>query len=138
MMMRRYRFIEDGLTIGKPETEDVIAETRRHFKLWNRVDANHEYHADSARCLDVISQSDRLMFSGLSDLLQNSDDHCKDCKFRLSYGAEVSGCFGGVELCAHCEEDWKLYIESLPQRAEAVFPLLTATRCGFGNIEASD
>jgi len=39
MMMRRYRFVEDGLMIGRPETDHVIAQTRQHVKLWNRVDA---------------------------------------------------------------------------------------------------
>lgn len=39
MMMRRYRFVEEDLTVGKPETAAVVAETRRNFKLWNRVDA---------------------------------------------------------------------------------------------------
>ncbi|KAF7349846.1 Alpha-ionylideneethane synthase abl3 [Mycena venus] len=37
MMMRRYRFVEEGLTIGKPETNQVITQTRANFKLWNRV-----------------------------------------------------------------------------------------------------
>ncbi|TLD10184.1 hypothetical protein PgNI_05380 [Pyricularia grisea] len=39
MMMRRYRFVEEDMTIGKPETAAVVAQTRRNFKLWNRVDA---------------------------------------------------------------------------------------------------
>ncbi|KAL8351287.1 hypothetical protein RB598_006188 [Gaeumannomyces tritici] len=39
MMMRRYRFVEEGLTIGRAETDVVVAETRRNVKLWNRVDA---------------------------------------------------------------------------------------------------
>ncbi|KAL8387038.1 hypothetical protein RB595_010204 [Gaeumannomyces hyphopodioides] len=40
MMMRRYRFVEEDLTIGRPETDAIVAQTRRNVKLWNRVDAN--------------------------------------------------------------------------------------------------
>ena len=41
MMMRRYRFVEEALAIGKRETEHVIDQTRKNHKLWNRVD-EHE------------------------------------------------------------------------------------------------
>ena len=37
MMMRRYRYVEDGLTIGNPETDSIVAQTERNVKLWNRV-----------------------------------------------------------------------------------------------------
>jgi hypothetical protein len=38
MIMRRYRFVEEGLTLGRPEDQRVIAQTRNNFKLWNRID----------------------------------------------------------------------------------------------------
>lgn len=38
MTTRRYRFVEDGLMIGRPETEHVVELTRDNFKLWNRVE----------------------------------------------------------------------------------------------------
>lgn len=38
LMMRRYRFVDDALTIGNPETEQVVMDARAHVKLWNRVD----------------------------------------------------------------------------------------------------
>jgi hypothetical protein len=131
MMMRRYRFVEDGLVIGKSETEDVIEQTRRHYKLWNRVDTTQRYNAQSARYADAIAQSERLMFSGLADMLQSSDKQCNHCRYRLSYGAEVSGRFGGVELCDSCRRDWGHYLESLTQRAAEVFPVLSAKRRVF-------
>jgi hypothetical protein len=33
MMMRRYRFVEEGLTIGRFETDEVINQARRNVKL---------------------------------------------------------------------------------------------------------
>ncbi|KAK9770029.1 putative BcABA3 [Seiridium cardinale] len=38
IMMHRDRFVEQGCTIGRPETDDIIELARRKFKLWNRVD----------------------------------------------------------------------------------------------------
>ena len=33
IMMRRYRFVEDGLVVGMPETDHIINQTCRKFKL---------------------------------------------------------------------------------------------------------
>jgi len=33
MMMRRYRYVEDGLVIGKPETKEVVEKARENIKL---------------------------------------------------------------------------------------------------------
>jgi hypothetical protein len=33
MLMRRYRFVEDALTISKPEDEHVVDQTRQNYKL---------------------------------------------------------------------------------------------------------
>ncbi|MGW3635424.1 hypothetical protein ACWD7F_35700 [Streptomyces sp. NPDC005122] len=38
MSMRRYRFVEDGLTIGTPETSEVVRAARANVKLWYRSD----------------------------------------------------------------------------------------------------
>ena len=128
MMMRRYRFVEDGLVIGKAETTAVVKETRQNVKLWNRVDATGEYNSDDVQFSDAIAQSDRVMFTGLSELLDGDDSKCHDCEYRTSYGAKGLKSFGGVELCMLCREDWRLYIESLPQRAAEVFPELADTQ----------
>ena len=127
MMMRRYRFVEEDLTIGKPETEHVVAQTRQNVKLWNRVDATEKkgVQSQSARYTDVITQSSKLMFPGLRDMLESAaDGHCYRCHYRLSYGAEASGRFGGVELCDCCREKWRTYLEAFPARAVEVFPIL--------------
>ncbi|KAK3356499.1 hypothetical protein B0T25DRAFT_497092 [Lasiosphaeria hispida] len=131
MMMRRYRFVEDGLVIGKPDTDHVVKQTRLHFKLWNRIDSTHEYHAESARYLDALGRSDRLMFTGLVGLLENAAEKCTHCQYRQSYGAEGVGGFGGVKLCDPCHEDWQTFVESFPQRASATFPEIAHFKVEF-------
>jgi hypothetical protein len=55
--MRRYRFVEDGLMIGKPETTAVVKQARQHFKLWNRVDAKYSSVQKVQRYNDLIARS---------------------------------------------------------------------------------
>ncbi|KAJ7691576.1 hypothetical protein B0H17DRAFT_557715 [Mycena rosella] len=128
MMMRRYRFVDEGLTIGKPETEHVVTQTRANFKLWNRVDANRVKEVgeqDIQRYRDVLARSDELMFRGLAEALQTAGDgHCDTCRYRASYGAEVTHRFGGVELCERCRAEWRDFLERFPERAAQVFPEL--------------
>ncbi|KAM7197461.1 hypothetical protein V8F20_006606 [Naviculisporaceae sp. PSN 640] len=134
MMMRRYRFIEDGLVIGKPETDDVVDLARHHFKLWNRVDSlvqpeegDDGKAKDEESYLDALQQKDRLLYEGLAELLQE-EEKCGRCRYKKSYGAERSGQFGGVELCDECRKGWGIYIASLPQRAAEAFPELRGTQ----------
>jgi len=135
-MMRRYRFVEEGLTIGGVETEDVVRQTREHVKLWNRVDLMDECGGCNGggnggsgreRYLDVIEQRDKFLFEGLAQLLEMQTpgrERCEECVYRTSYGSERLGQFGGVRLCEGCKETWRVWIELLPQRAWAVFPEL--------------
>lgn len=126
MMMRRYRFTEEDLTIGLPETENVVVQTRQNVKLWHRVDATGQ-SINSARYASLLARGDELMFPGLADMLENATGtHCDHCRYRLSYGAETSGQFGGVELCAGCRQEWQTYLSTFPDRAVAVFPVLWA------------
>lgn len=128
MTCRRYRFVEDGLMIGRSETEDVVDKTRENFKLWYRIDSTEEY-APSSAFLESIAQSSKLMFPGLADMLQKSNDgHCSRCVYRQTYGAEEFGQFGGVKLCDGCRENWNMYLESLPVRAAKVFPVIESIR----------
>jgi len=125
LTMRRYRFVEDGLAIGKAETEDVVNRTRKHFKLWHRVDANETYAEDEKRYKDAVTRESYLLFEGMADILEaNGHGRCNNCEYRLSYGAQTIGCFGGAELCGNCKDDWKKYMESLPERASKAFPAL--------------
>lgn len=124
MTMRRYRFVEDGLTIGNPETEKIVTETRENFKLWNRCDPVLETATEESRYQDVLTNQNRLLFDGLGGLLENNE-RCYDCNFRASYGAEVIGKFGGVELCSGCQLQWQAFIKDLPKRAADAFPILS-------------
>lgn len=128
MMMRRYRFVEDGLTVGKAENDEVVARTRSNYKLWNRLDAANE-GAERGRYSEALAHGEKLMFPSLPGMLENSDhEHCNKCQYRSSYGAKSSGQFGGVELCGDCRQEWQAYLESFPERVTRVFPeLLSAT-----------
>lgn len=113
MTARRYRFVEDGLIMGKPETEDVVNKTRQNFKLWNRVNAKisegkgegDPNQLRSSYYSDIYAQKTKLMFDGLPKMLERGDiGQCKRCRYRLSYSAEAFGHFGGVELCEPCKD----------------------------------
>ncbi|KAK3332580.1 hypothetical protein B0T19DRAFT_439405 [Cercophora scortea] len=135
-MMRRYRFVEDGLTLGNPETETVVDQTRQNFKLWNRVDGAAVAGkgeggkvgwspAAAERYADALRRSDFLMFEGLAELLEASEaGRCGKCQYKGSYGSEIKGQFGGVRLCEGCRAEWRSYIQSFPARAAKVFPFL--------------
>ncbi|KAM7204747.1 hypothetical protein V8F20_003531 [Naviculisporaceae sp. PSN 640] len=157
LLMRRYRFIEDGLKVGKEEDDEVLRQTKEHFKLWNRVDVEGGHHdegngvvngdhgalngksngyesgekqAGRAKYKYILENRDKYLFEGLAELLelQGTDiSRCGDCRYRKSYGSEGLGHFGGVELCSVCQEGWKLYIKSLPRRAVKAFPELRET-----------
>ncbi|KAF4554383.1 Hypothetical protein D9617_4g001370 [Elsinoe fawcettii] len=124
MMMRRYRFVEEGLTIGKPEDQDVVNQTRRNVKLWNRVDRDHEAFAeDDEQYHYLVQERADVMFAGLPQILQTSQGvSCGDCQYNTSYGATQIQRFGGVQLCHDCRKEWRAYVQSLPQRTERVFP----------------
>lgn len=127
MMMRRYRFVEEGLTVGQPEDEHVVAQTRDHYKLWNRIDAQDVVKHDLERYYDRIRRKDKFMFEGLADYLEAEGpdaQRCSDCKFRQSYGAETHHEFGGPKLCNSCKHVWRVWVETFPARAAAAFPKL--------------
>lgn len=127
MMMRRYRFVEEGLTIGMFETDEVINQARRNVKLWNRVDADGDRVEDLQRYRDVMARSDALMYPGLAEFLQKDEGKfCPDCRFRESYGAENRHRFGGVEICCPCRKQWRAYLETLQERAVKAFPELAS------------
>ncbi|WP_369229212.1 hypothetical protein AB5J56_01475 [Streptomyces sp. R21] len=107
-MMRRYRFVEDGLIVGKPETTDVVTQARHNTKLWYRIDAHAAPPADKERYAAALAQEDRVLFPGMAQLLNRPDqDKCPHCRHRTSHGAEAAGQFGGVELCGGCRDKWR-------------------------------
>lgn len=127
VMMRRYRFVEDGLMVGRPESDAVIKEARNNVKLWNRVDSGiTDREASVQRYRMILSRgSERWMYSGLSDFLEKESEDgkaCTECCYRESYGAETRHDFGGVKICSSCQANWENYLQSLPGRVVEVFP----------------
>ncbi|KAF7343306.1 Aba 3 protein [Mycena venus] len=129
MMMRRYRFVEDGLTIGMPETEEISSQARSNVKLWYRVDANKMKDVSEEsfqRYKEVLDRREELLFPGLDTILETADERrCETCLYPDSYGAEAPiHCFGGVQLCDKCGGEWCDFLESFPDRAAKAFPEL--------------
>ncbi|EHA25025.1 hypothetical protein ASPNIDRAFT_45996 [Aspergillus niger ATCC 1015] len=123
MMMRRYRFVEEDLTVGKSETKEVIHQTRLNTKLWNRIDSETDMVLRIEHYKSSMARSDELMFRDLADYLNGADSkHCPDCIYREVYGAQRDHCFGGVQLCDQCRHDWGLFLETLPERSKRAFP----------------
>ena len=127
MLTRRYRFVEEDLTIGKPEDDAVVSETRLNFKLWHRVDGPTELSPADApgmeRFLEMQKRGEEIMFPELPSLLERgSKPNCDRFFYRISYGSTEIHSFGGVELCCGCRAIWKGYIESLPERVQHIFP----------------
>ena len=105
--MWRYCFVDDALTLGRPETEQVVSDAREHVKLWNRLDRYGEL-VDESRYAAVAARGDELLFPRLANMLDRSaEGHCDDCTFRAVYGADTSGEFGGVKLCGACRLEWQ-------------------------------
>jgi hypothetical protein len=72
MVMHRYRFVEESLTIGRPETVRVRHQARRHVKLWNRVEVLADQVDEAAtgmeRFRDLLQKrKDDLMYSELDN-----------------------------------------------------------------------
>ncbi|KAG9249734.1 uncharacterized protein F5Z01DRAFT_668409 [Emericellopsis atlantica] len=123
MMTRRYRFVEDGLRIGKPETEQVVELTRANFKLWNRVEETAAQLKYDGRYADFVAQSDKLMFDGFCDLLQRSGSReCVNCTFIVTGTTKDIRQFGGIQLCRPCKEKWGLSMAEFPERFKTAFP----------------
>lgn len=124
LCMRRYRFVEEDLTVGKQEDVGVVEQTRNHYKLWNRID-RCEGEANMPRYEGILAKSEELLFPGLANFIKTGGDgHCEACVTKASYGAETVHRFGGVELCEKCKPQWREYLVSFPERAAKTFPEL--------------
>ncbi|KAH6858590.1 hypothetical protein B0T12DRAFT_500889 [Alternaria alternata] len=127
MIMRRYRFVEEGLTLGRPEDKRVIEQTRKHVKLWNRLDEQKKTKKQEAESLQqyrhVLSQENTLLFNGLGEMLEKADEGlCSECSYRETYGAPQAHTFGGVVICAAHKQGWADHTESILERMVRSFP----------------
>lgn len=124
MSMRRYRYIEDGLVIGKPETEEVIAAARKNTKLWYRVDAPADSNPAARRTEEAVAGVSQLLYRGLAEeLLRPEEQKCARCTRRAVYGARAAKQFGGVELCTECKDTYRAYIHTAWTRWSAALAL---------------
>ncbi|USP77882.1 uncharacterized protein yc1106_05156 [Curvularia clavata] len=125
MMVRRYRFVEDGMTIGHPDNSSIMKKARQCSNLWGHRDTRCTEASrveDVERYKDVISRSAELMFEGLSEILESSDViKCQQCQDNQSHEDPSYG-FGGVRLCAKCQDEWTAYVSTFPDRFANVFP----------------
>lgn len=102
-------------------------QTRENFKLWSRIDADDTPAKDCERYRAMLAREEVLMFPGLSGVLeQYGDGRCSQCHYRQSYGARDTHHFGGVSLCEHCRSQWRMFLETLPERAGRAFPEFTS------------
>lgn len=117
MTMHRYRFVEEDLTIGRPENDEVKALAHQNAKLWFRDGRSDRLLADDRRYEYVMSQRKQLLFSGLGKILADSrDTACSKCHQICIFNE------GGMHLCKGCERVWRVYLEMLPARVLSAFP----------------
>jgi hypothetical protein len=126
IVMRRYRFVEDGLVIGRPETLTVVKQARAKFKLWNRVDAQDSEVEGVDHYTAMTARSDELVFDGLSGYLEASKNvTCQECQEHQSCKEDTLYGLGGVRLCDECRDEWGAHIDTFPNRFASVFPEVT-------------
>lgn len=123
MMMHRYRFVENGLTIGNSEAGEVAELARRNVKLWFRPNRSAGVVASDRRYRMICVHHRRLLFSGMAEILRRSDDiACLECRKDGYRGTDDGRAFSGVSLCGHCAKVWRDYLKSLPSRLGHAFP----------------
>ncbi|MFB7601006.1 hypothetical protein [Streptomyces sp. NPDC056160] len=114
MSMRRYRFVEDGMTIGTPETSAVVRATRANVKLWYRNDVRQKPSGrPAATGQRTVATVQNMLSPELAAALECSpEEACARCTRRETYGATSEGQFGGVVPCDECREEWRRYVSS--------------------------
>lgn len=132
VMMDRYRFVEEGLSMGKgvDDVETRIEDARDKIKLWNRVELRESsVKKDGGLCEMLKEKRGDLMFDGLEEYLRREqDEYCSRCCYQnLNMAGSSTQRFSGVELCRDCKDEWRSYLETLHIRAGRVFPELNSS-----------
>ncbi|SMQ54927.1 unnamed protein product [Zymoseptoria tritici ST99CH_3D7] len=126
MIMRRYRFCEEGLVIGKAEDTSVIDAARKHEKLWHRLDQQEIVLQQGVeRCELIFSMENTLCFRGFVDILLDADRSDSPLEFPSS-PVEKNG-FGGALAHQAAGQIWKSYALRLPERVRRAFPEVCLT-----------
>lgn len=125
MMMHRYRFVEEDLTIGRPGDSEVIENARRNVKLWFRRKKCDRLAPSDHRYELVQSRRERLLFPGMAEMLERSSDGARFQYRKCShFDSGKNRNDRTSRLCGCCENLWLEYIVSLPDRVVRAFPEL--------------
>ncbi|KAK0613266.1 hypothetical protein B0T14DRAFT_498802 [Immersiella caudata] len=82
MMMLRYRYVEDGMLIGKTKDEEMVEQAGRNYKLWHRVDLMDDYGPNEERYQKVLADQSRPLYHTLAEEPENDVPYCKKRIFR--------------------------------------------------------
>ncbi|MBH1937719.1 hypothetical protein I5Q34_26185 [Streptomyces sp. AV19] len=123
LLMHRYRYVEDGMMIGKEETGKVVRNARENVKLWHRrEEAGPE--ATRSPLEELLSPVRHMLPDAVVDCMTRAAaDRCPDCDRSAVSGTREEKVFGGVRLCASCRHDWRRYLKGSWNRWSEVLPL---------------
>ncbi|MEU5339446.1 hypothetical protein AB0H18_01095 [Streptomyces sp. NPDC020766] len=119
MTTRRHRFVEDGLTIGNPETSQTVDQARRNVKLWYRLSSTPQHNNHYQ---DIIANQDGVLFPGFAAILENAGQTCADCRYPSQYTPQPAQ-FAGDRVCAAYQEAFDTHLAELPGRARRALGL---------------
>ncbi|PPJ54398.1 hypothetical protein CBER1_07760 [Cercospora berteroae] len=136
--MRRYRFVEEGLRIGREEDESVRGLARRNEKLWwrRREGGRGERRMGKQgggvgleegrkRFEGYVQRQDELFFDGFVEMMEEGkgreDDVAGCC---AGEGGETAGrsAFGARILSEAEREGWRQYAPGFNDRLKRAFP----------------
>lgn len=121
MMMRRYRFVEEGLVIGKAEDDSVIQGARKHEKLWHRLDRDENKIIEGEQRLErILEMEDKLLFPGFAKLIREAGRADSPSELDGDLGKENG--FGGSLLTNSAAREWKTFVLGLKERVRRAFP----------------
>ncbi|PIA95104.1 hypothetical protein CB0940_08171 [Cercospora beticola] len=135
--MRRYRFVEEGLRIGREEDEAVRWLARKNEKLWWRrkeegtaggrtgyeeVDAEMEEGRE--RFQKYVEKKNELFFDGFAEMMEegrNRDDDVAGCC--VGEGGETARHVFGARILSEAEREvWRQYALGFNDRLKRAFP----------------
>ncbi|MCC2280660.1 hypothetical protein LKL35_35450 [Streptomyces sp. ET3-23] len=125
MLMRRYRFVENGLVVGLPESEGTVAAASQNVKLWHHLAPGSsqagETEVAGSYYRTVMAGERKWLFPGLANLLgQSNAARCPSCRPPEAHRAEETAGFGGMRLCNGCRSEWDAYLRDFPSRLKEV------------------
>ncbi|KAK4623793.1 Alpha-ionylideneethane synthase aba3 [Fulvia fulva] len=122
MMMRRYRFVEEGLVIGKSEDENVQKAAKKHEKLWHRLELDQSRQQAGQVHFDrILDKQDAILFEGFVDIL-NDGNRQDSAMSSPTIDGEAEKRFGGALLSDSVREQWREYALGLNDRVLKAFP----------------